>query len=206
MTAPARPRRHRKGDRLLNPGATAAEVRVDYALAPFDRAARKAEETWGVERLPELVSPETAARYGSAIAKLNAAIDAGDAAEVVAKGEVLRGAQAVAALAGVCIRGLAALDAEARQRGHTPAPPDMWHAATDDGQRIVLIRDASLWDAAQAASPGARVHTLREAVIALQVYRAAPLDAARAAFPGAEVVAFRPRTELEKELDDFLPF
>jgi hypothetical protein len=193
MTAPARPRRHRKGDRLLAPGATAADIQVDYAVAPFDRAARQADEAWGTDRLPELVSPETAARYGSAIAKLNAAIDSGDAAEVAAR-------------AAVCVRGLAALDAEARQRGHTPAPPEMWHFTTDDGKPFVLIRDASLWDAAQAASPGATVHTLREAVIALQVYRSAPLDAARKHFPGAEVVAFRKRTELEVALDDELPF
>lgn len=195
MTAsqPNRPRRQRKGDRLLVPGATAAEIQCDYALAPFDRAARQMDETWGVDRLPELVAPETAARYGSAMAKLNAALDADDPNEVAAR-------------AGVATRGLAALDAEARRLGHSPLPPETWPFQDAHGAPCVLIRDTQQWHVAAAAFPGATIYTLREAINALAVYRDGPVAAIKKHFPEAEVTAARPKTELETELQDEIPF
>ena len=69
-----RPQRHHKGDRLMHSGAKPEEVACDFALGPFDTAARDTERKWGINRLEGLVSPETAAKYGSAIGKLNAAL------------------------------------------------------------------------------------------------------------------------------------
>jgi hypothetical protein len=40
------------------------------------------DKKWGVDRLVELVSPDMAERYGAAMAKLNAAIDARDPEQV----------------------------------------------------------------------------------------------------------------------------
>jgi len=36
-----RPRRQRKGDRLLNPDARRVEIETDHAVAPFDRMAEQ---------------------------------------------------------------------------------------------------------------------------------------------------------------------
>ena len=44
----------------------------DYALAPFDRRFREMDKKWGCDKLPELVSAETAAKWGSTMEKLNA--------------------------------------------------------------------------------------------------------------------------------------
>ena len=55
---------------------------IHHALLPLDRAASKMELKWGCERLPSLVSPATAALFGSAKAKLDAAIQANDPQEV----------------------------------------------------------------------------------------------------------------------------
>jgi hypothetical protein len=73
---PKRPTRQRKSDRMLHSGVTQEEIQCDYALAPFDHMAHSLDLKWGVDRLVELVSPDMAERYGSAMAKLNAAIDA----------------------------------------------------------------------------------------------------------------------------------
>lgn len=188
MTAP---RRQRKGDRLISPGATPDEIRCDFALAPFDKAARDAERVWGIDRLPALVSPETAVKFGSAMAKLNAAIDANDAAEVATR-------------AAVCTRGLAAMDAEARAAGHAPQMPQAWQV--DVGGRVcAILSDADLWPAYTAANPGVRTYTLREVGLALEHYGNI-VASVKDTFPGAEIAAVRKRTPLEKELDDEIPW
>ncbi len=73
-----RPTRQKKDDRILHRGATANEIRADLSLAPFDKAVREMDKRWGVDRLPELVSVESAAKWGKAVAGLNGAIDAQD--------------------------------------------------------------------------------------------------------------------------------
>lgn len=188
-----RPVRQHKQDRLICPGATAAEIACDHALAPFDRAARDMEAKWGIDRLPELVSPETAAKYGSAMAKLNAAIDSGDADEVAAR-------------VGVCIRGMAALEAEAISRGHQPLPGEFWLAEAD-GIQFGITKEAGDWPVIQAAYPGLVTYTLREVALALAHYRATGLafHAVKAAIPGAQIAEIR-QSPLAEELDDEILF
>lgn len=194
MTA-ERPRRQRKGDRLIPPGASAQEIACDYATAPFDRAALEMNRRWGVDRLPELVSPETAAKYGSAMAKLNAAIAANDPAETAAR-------------AAVCIRGMAAMDAEAINLGHKPAPAAVW-LHEHDGHHFGIVRDGGDWTTLQAEHPGLHIYTMHEVGIALAQMRQRTigiLDAVKAEFPGAEIQTIRQRTQIEEELDDEIPF
>lgn len=102
-----RPQRRRRGDRLLNPGATAAQIECDFAMAGFDEAAKAMERKWGIDRLPALCTQETARKYGRAIAKLNEAIDAEDPNDV-------------ARFAGACHRGLIVMDKEATEAGAQP--------------------------------------------------------------------------------------
>lgn len=193
MTHKIRPRRQRKGDRLTSPDENATAVRVDYAVAPFDRHARKMDEKWGVDRLPELVSPETAERYGSAIAKLNEAIDAGDPELAVRK-------------AGVCIRGLDAMDAEATAAGHQPIT-DWWEYDLD-GFRFAIVRDTGDWKVVQRERPDLKViYSMREVAVMLRDMKS--LHAVKEEFPGATVERVSPKPLPSSFYDaggDELPF
>lgn len=182
-----------KFDRLLAPAATAAELRCDYAVAPYDAACRDAERVWGIDRLQELVTPELAARYGAAMAHLNECINEGDAAKV-------------AAAAANCVKGLAAMDAEARKLGHAPAPADVLQFV-HEGTRYGIMRRVEDWPPLAAAYPDLTLVSLIEVGNALALYRqGTALAAAHAAFPGAVVTASRPLSALEKELGDEIPW
>ena len=189
MTATARrPSRQRLGDRLTSTDARAAEIACDHAIAPFDRAARQADQTWGIDRLPELVSPQTAAKYGSALAKLNAAIAASDPDDCAAR-------------ASVCIRGMAAMDAEARATGHTPMPSGFW-MHEQDGNQIIIAQDMRDWPLIEKLHPGVAIFSLREVANALEAY-GQTVVAVKQHFPGAEVKSSKP---IDKEPQDAIPF
>ena len=125
------------------------------------------------------------------MANLNAAIDAGDPALVVAR-------------VNACLRGLVALDAEARAAGHQPIKAEAWEFDMD-GKTCAVLRDDAAWPAYAAERPGVRIYTLREVSHALAAY-GGMVAAVKDSFPGARVAAVRERTQLEKELDDDLPF
>lgn len=186
-----RPQRHNKGDRLMHSGIKPEEVACDFALGPFDTAARNSERKWGINRLEGLVSPETAAKYGSAIGKLNAAMEANDPAEVASR-------------VAVCIRGLIAMDAEAIAAGHRPIPPEALEVEVD-GKLCVILVDGNQWPAYAALRPGVRAYTLLEVGNALAAY-GGTVAAVKDVFPGAVVTAIRQRTPLETELNDEVPF
>jgi hypothetical protein len=181
--------RPNKADRLTHPGATAEEIRCNFALGPFDKAARAMDAKWGVDRLHQLVSPATAEKFGSALAKLNAAIAANDPAETIAR-------------AGVCIRGFAAMDAEATAAGHQPITPESWEVVVD-GQTCAILKDEAAWPAYAVQRPGVRTYTLREVAHALAAY-GQTVAAVKDAFPQARVTAVR--SPLAQSLDDEIPF
>lgn len=195
MTAqPQRPRRQRKGDRILTPGATRTEIECDYAIAPLDRAALDMDRKWGIDRLPEIVSPEMAQRYGAAMAYLNACLEEGDPDNC-------------AAAAGNCIRGLHAMDAEATRLGRQTASGDYLEYEMD-GFKFGVLKDKAEWRTAQDARPDLHFYSLREVAVALQAVK---LDnpmfrEIKDALPKAEVIAIRPKTPGEKFLEDEIPF
>jgi hypothetical protein len=163
----------------------------DFALAPFDRMANEMDHKWGIDRLVELVPADVAAKYGSAMAKLNAAIDAQDPDEVATR-------------ASVCVRGMQAMDQIASQAHGEPPTAQVW-VVEADGYTFGLMRDPRNWQRAQEAYPKLELITEREMVLALTMYRRSlakeMIDAAKAAFPGAEVTAIR-----DMELEDEIPF
>ena len=175
-----RPYRKRKGDRLLSSDAQKNEIACDHAVAPFDRLATQMEHKWGIDRLPELVSPETATRYGHAIADLNAALASSDP-------------DAVIACANNCIKGMGVMDAEAAARGHQPATGEFWEyeiTAPDETKpfNFAILRDGVEWMTAKDARPDLRFFTLREVAIALHHYCSNyPIEAVKAAFPEAQI-------------------
>jgi hypothetical protein len=186
-----RPRRERKADRLMSPDATKAQIECDYAIAPMDRLALEMDRKWGIDRLPELVTPEMATRYGQAMAHMNECIRLGDPAKCVAA-------------ANNCIRGLHAMDAEATKLGKQPASG----AYTEydlDGWKIGILHDDAEWKTSEAARPDLQFFSLREAAIALKTkIDTPPIAAVKAAFPGARVVEHR--TPLNTLLNDSIPF
>jgi hypothetical protein len=181
-----RPTRQKKDDRILHKGATANEIKADLALAPFD-AVREMDRKWGVDRLPELVSVESAAKWGKAMAGLNGAIDAHDPDKVKFWVEV-------------CLRGLASMDAEAVTLGRPVSDPDIWEHEYE-GTIYGIIADGREWPAAYAKRPGIAIHTMREVAIALHEHRNGLVNAVKLAFPGAEVKQVRrPKADLEDDL------
>ena len=193
----ARPRitRRNKADRLICPGATKTEIRCDMAVAPFDAAASEMDRKWGMDRLPELVSIETAEKWGSAMGKLNDAITAGNVEETKLR-------------VGVCVRGLAALDAEAESLGRKPLPPEVWEVEIE-GQTIAMVRDVRDWARVEEMRPGVRIHSLREVAAALKwMGDGGYANHLNTLFPKAKNVAVRqaPKSGGAAVLEDKIPF
>ena len=188
-----RPRRQKLEDRLIRQDANKEEIKCDLALAPFDRAAREMDYKWGVDTLPELVSTETAEKYGSALAKLNEAINQNDSAVVAAR-------------AAVCVRGLAVMDAEATAAGRQPASDDVVVCEIDGQQFGVLVDDRG-WPRVQEKHPDLVILSRRETAIAIRVYKQTKLsemmDAAKAVAPDSKPVSLRIDNE---SIDDPIPF
>lgn len=196
-----RPKFQRKADPLFFGGAKPREIACDYALAPFDRRAREMDRRWGVDRLPGLVPSDMAAKYGSALGKLNAAIDAQDVAEIQRRADV-------------CIRGMVAMDKAATDAGHKPAEPQVIEYDLD-GWIFGIMPDDRTWQTEQAARPDLRMYTMREVGLALKALEdSGGLFAAAKAIPGAEVVRIGPHGGSEetvekpepKVYDDDIPF
>ena len=144
-------------------------------LRPFWRAEDKASQKWGgIVRLQSLVSPDLSARYGSAYAKLQAAIKAFDSQET-------------ARLAGVCIRGLDALD-KAASESHESLEPRSVFIQHHGRSYVVAIDRADV--AAIKAPEGVPVLSIQELLECRQIVldgQIKALDAIQTAFPGSQV-------------------
>jgi hypothetical protein len=191
MKQPGRQKRAKKSDRILWSQQSKDSIMCDYAIGPVDEAARQMDRKWGVDRLVELVSVEMATKYGSAMAKLNAAIDANDPEECKLRAEVV-------------IRGLAAMDAEAERLGAQRASTEVWEFELD-GVVYAIMKDGRSWPEIKAQRPDVEVLTMREVLLAYKAWkqtRAAEFEAAvKQSFPGAEV------TDVKiGPLDDPIPF
>jgi hypothetical protein len=147
---------------------------VTEALRPLDRIAVEMEGKWGVGRLTRLVSPEIAARFGSAKDKLNDAIRANDGDEVAKR-------------AAVMIRGWQALDAAATESG-CEALPLRTVAVQHNGRAYVVAWDrADVHKAAKLSRTPENVVSVQELLIAYEALKS-KIDGVKQAFPGAEVV------------------
>jgi len=183
-----RPTHQKKYDTLLHGQTTATQVRCDMALAPFDHACREMDRKWGVDRLPELVSVESADKWAKAMAGLNSAISNNDPDKVKFWVEV-------------CLRGLKAMDDEAIKLGRPISDPKIWEHEYE-GTVYGIIEDGREWPAAYAKRPGIAIHTMREVAIALHEHRNGLVNAAKLAFPGAEVKTVRrPKADLDDDID-----
>lgn len=160
---------------VASPEWLAASEAVSEALKPLDRVAVEMEAKWGVGRLPRLVSPELAALFGSAKAKLDQAIQANDAAEAAKRAAVL-------------IRGWQKLDQAATEAGADELPLRTI-GANNDGRAYVIVWDRA--DVSHAAKVSGvspeNVVTVHELLTAYEVLKGR-IAGVKQAFPGAEVV------------------
>lgn len=188
MAQRPKPMRQRKEDRVLHQGATAAQIKCDMCLGPFDQAVREMDRKWGVDRLPEIVAPESAAKWGKAMAGLNDAINSEDSDKVKFWVEV-------------CLRGLKAMDDEAIKSGQPISDPMIWEYK-HEGQTYGIIEDGRHWPAAYAKRPGLVIFTMREAAIALHAHRNGLVEAVKLAFPGAEISGIKNKgQDMEDDID-----
>jgi len=147
---------------------------VTEALRPLDRVAVEMEGKWGVGRLVRLVSPEMAARFGSAKDKLNDAIRANDG-------------ESVANRAAVLIRGWQALDNAATEAG-CEALPLRTVAVQHNGRSYVVAWDGGdVHKAAKLSRSPENVVSVHELLVAYEALKS-KIDGVKQAFPGAEVI------------------
>ena len=184
-TKPSRYSRPKKSDRLLYPDANAAEIQCSYGVAPFDRVATEMEAKWGIDRLPELVTPELAAKYGKAMAHLNDCIAKQLPAECTAA-------------AANCIKGLHAMDAEATANGAAKATGQVfeYELHTGEGQpfKFGVLADEREWMTAKDNRPDLVLFSMREVALALHKYMTAPLAVELADhFPDSKITAIKPK-------------
>ena len=175
-----RPQRRGLPDRLLDVDASEAEVTCDVAIAPFDRAMREAEHRWGYDRLPELVSTETATKWGRTMGRLNTALAQSNADEV-------------ARIAASAIRGLAVMEREAEAAGETPT--NFWEYELD-GFRFAIIDDERRREQAAQSRPDLEIYSMREVGTALREISKAGVGEAKKAFPKARVIKLTPSEKL----------
>ena len=187
-------RARQRPDKITAPERYAKPIQdsIYHAIAALDQVAIRYEEKWGVDRLAKLVPPETASRFGSASAKLDAALDADDADEVARRASVLA-------------RGWEALDAAATAAGHQPEEVEAWLWRDEDGKPHAFVRDVA--DAVKYGkqNPGVVIWSMPEVVRTAAAFAAEMGKlgtAAKTKFPGAEIVDIR-----DKEVpSDEIPF
>jgi hypothetical protein len=165
---------------------------IYHSLLPLDRIATEMELKWGCERLASLVSPNTASRFGSAKAKLDAAIMANDPTLSARRASVLA-------------KGWRAMDVEATQSGHRALSPDIWSHTTQEGFKMAVAR--STGDAIKAIKvddrlQGVRVYSIEEIGRILQIDSNALVNAAKEHFPDAVVT----KVARKGSLTDEIPF
>lgn len=174
-----KPTRQKKSDRLISQKATVDEQRIDMMLSPLTRAIDLADRKYGIDCAPELVSPETAAKWGMCLGKLNEAIDEGDV-------------DGVAKWVGASIRGLAYMEAEIAASGALRASLDFFEIDDGNGGIYSIMDDGRSWTQLEDQYPGRTFVTRREAAVALTFYRKHALGIMTAQikhhFPKSEVI------------------
>ncbi len=153
-----RRRKVKRPDRVVNPDDIGNQTKesVYHALKPLDELVHQMERRWGVDRLPGLVDPEMAARFGAAKAKLDAAIDENEPALVVKRVKVM-------------MKGWLALSDAAEKAGAEEIEADVWEGLSDAGVKYAFCRSGAEAHRAAREKEGYRVLSVDEVVRLLEV-------------------------------------
>lgn len=186
-----RTRRQKKSDRVLHGSQSKDAIMCDYALAPVEQVVNEMDRKWGVDRLPELVSVEMAMKFGSAVAKMNKAVEDEDVEQCRVRAEVV-------------VRGFRAMDAEAERLGAQKASQDVWEVEVD-GKVYAVMKDARAWQAVKEGRDDVEVITLREVALAYKFFKDSKAgefeQAVKNEFASAEMITLG-----GKVFDDSIPF
>jgi hypothetical protein len=177
-------------ERAMTPLPLIDRTPIKDALEPVDRVAGEMEGKWGVGRLPRLVSPEMAAKFSSARAKLDEAIRANDLEAVVSK-------------AAVVIRGWHALDKAATEAGHKTYPQGVWSTKHRGTTYTVVLDRADVNKVAHDSKDAGHVVTLAELLLVWDEFQGnRVISQTKSLFPGATVE----KVGGIAELDDDIPW
>jgi hypothetical protein len=167
--------------------------KIQNYLTEYDRVVSDYERRWGVERLPNLVSPELRDRFWQQMDKLNDAIHRDAAVDVEHH-------------VAVTLRAYGALEKEAIALGGKEIGMDVWTAHAD-GKVVAIARDEQAVMHIKNDMPEALVYCVQEVAVILAKWseQNALAVEVKDTFPGATVTDVKP-TELEDKLDDIIPF
>ena len=152
-----------------------SSLAVQSAVQGYDRHIWEAERTWGVDRLPSLVSDDTRQRWWTGVGMLNTAIRDNNAVMVKA-------------LVDNMIVGLQKMISEAEAAGYGPLAPDIWESALSDGRVLRLVRSFP----GPSYQPDGRdviLWTLED--VARLVDKQDAINKIKEMFPGAEITDVR---------------
>ena len=163
-------------DPVMNVVSSANEAAWRSAMQPVDQKVWQVEKRWGcLERLIEQVSPELAARFGSAWFKLNAAVLDGDPEQVADR-------------ASVVIRGIDALEKEAGNNWS----PEVWGITVDGATYLICHRTKDVRVVATEAGDGVTVWSLEELIrVSVSSQAGAYAEIAKRLFPEATITAIK---------------
>lgn len=164
---------------------------IYHALRAVDQVAVDMEHTWGVGRLPSLVSPELAAKFGVGKAQLDEAIDADDMERVITK-------------AAMMVRAWGALNAEALKLGAQSIKSldgaVVHHRHPENGKAYVFTLDK----ATVHRMPGSGVYSFDEVCRIVDWFSqqsGGVVEEVKKLFPGASVGKVD-----QDDMDDDIPF
>ena len=153
---------------------------IHGALKPYDKLVSDLETRWGYDRLPQLVSPETASKFQTAKAKMDAAI------------AYEKNPQEAVSKIGVMMRGWRALEAESKKNGHEPFPPDIWVACVGEEHgkpalEIAIVKDSA--DASLTKKKGIITYSLVEIARIVRLFegKKRELPKVKELFPDSEI-------------------
>lgn len=163
--------------------------------AELDAVAARHEQAWGIGRLPLLVSKQTATRFAAALDMLTA-----DHPPAGQTWDTVRASIA---------RGWAALDAEARKRGHEPLPPPVAEAEWEPGRVFAVARDNAHKHVLElrAKADGRKHYSVWTVAELAVLIRSIPIvSCVKDLFPGATILPPRLPPVGKVPMDDAIPF
>lgn len=161
----------------MSKSLTPEQQEINIWIGKLDEVAHEYESRWGIDRLPNLVSPQTQVKWNTQIQKLNNAISENDL-------------PAVRDLAQGTIRGYKRLEDEAVALGATKHQPDVWDIRspeTGNHYRICkTLNDARQW----AFQPDVVCYSLAEIARILDSRDLVTLHPPKAKGPDTKAPAF----------------
>jgi len=182
-----------EGRELTGLAASINDKRIQSALMDHDREMHEVEKTWGVDRLPYLVSDDMRLKFWKAQEQLNEAIRANDGDRVADRAANVR-------------RGLEMLVKAAEKAAECPLATEVWECAMPGGTGVLrLVRAFPEHSARLEPRDGVVTWTLEEVARVLEGMEL--VNVVKDQIPGAYVHAVTRKIDTTQgEPNDDIPF